>query len=168
MIQRSLFIFLITLQAGCTYFFVVDILSSMIDMPVAPISWEMREVLEVGAALGLIVGLVLGVLLMLRSRREIREARAKLGRAQSAFADLMDQRFDGWGLTSAERDIALFTIKGLNAAEISALRGTAEGTIKAQLTSIYRKSAVAGRNQLLGVFIEDLMADDLLLQSADQ
>lgn len=167
MIQRSLFIFMITLQAGCSYFFVVDILSSIIDMPIAPISWELREVLEVGAAFGLILGLVLGVILMLRSHREVREAHAKLGRAQSAFADLMDQRFNGWGLTSAERDIALFTIKGLNAAEISALRGTAEGTIKAQLTSIYRKSAVAGRSQLLGVFIEDLMADDLMSQKAD-
>ena len=56
---------------------------------------------------------------------------------------------------------ALLLIKGLSLAEIAALRETREGTIKAQSNAIYRKAEVAGRAQLVSLFIEDLMADDL-------
>ena len=71
----------------------------------------------------------------------------------------MQSRFTDWGLTSAERDVALFAIKGMSTQEIAVLRGTAEGTVKAQTNAIYRKAAVSGRSQLLSLFIEDLMHD---------
>ena len=41
-------------------------------------------------------------------------------------------------LSPAERDVALFQIKGLSVAEIAALRGTSEGTVKAQAAAIVR------------------------------
>ena len=71
--------------------------------------------------------------------------------------EIVDENFTKWGLTPAERDVALFTIKGLSLAEIADLRGTSEGTIKAQTNAIYRKASVSGRPQLLSLFIEDLM-----------
>ena len=46
-------------------------------------------------------------------------------------------------------------------AEIAALRETKDGTIKAQSNAIYRKSGVAGRAQLVSLFIEELMAEDI-------
>ena len=69
----------------------------------------------------------------------------------------MHERFDAWGLTAAEQDVALFAIKGLNTAEIAALRNTSEGTVKAQTNAIYRKAGVTGRPQLLSLFIDDLL-----------
>jgi hypothetical protein len=42
------------------------------------------------------------------------------------------------------------------------LRDTKQGTIKAQCAAVYRKADVAGRLQLLSVFLDDLMADDLI------
>ena len=74
----------------------------------------------------------------------------------------MEERFIEWGLTPAERDVALFAIKGMSTQEIAALRSTSEGTVKAQTNAIYRKAGVTGRPQLLSLFIDDLMDEDAL------
>lgn len=143
-------------QAFCTIFFVSDIVTSVLGLRAVPISWQVRELLEIGAALGLILGLVLGSLALFRARRAVADAQTRLRRAQGAFQDLLDERFAAWGLTPAERDVALFAIKGMSTAEISSLRGTSEGTVKAQTNAIYRKAGVGGRPQLLGLLLDDL------------
>ena len=51
---------LFVVQAACALFFVSDILASVLGLPIGPMPWELRELLEVGAAFGLIIGLVLG------------------------------------------------------------------------------------------------------------
>jgi DNA-binding CsgD family transcriptional regulator len=89
-----------------------------------------------------------------------------LRRASGAYMNLLDERFCEWGLTPAEKDVALFAIKGLATAEIAVLRATSEGTVKAQTNAIYRKAGVSGRSQLLSLFIEDLMRDEGVLRPA--
>ena len=76
------------------------------------------------------------------------------------FKAMVGGRFDEWNLTPAERDVAWFTIKGLSIAEIADLRGTSDGTIKAQSNAIYRKADVGNRLQLVALFVEDLVAAD--------
>lgn len=159
--KRALpFVALFVVQALCAFFFVSDILSSMIGFQTAPISWEMRELLEIGAAFGLVLGLILGGWMLLGALRGRNLAEEQLRRASGAFMDLLQERFGEWGLTPSEKDVALFAIKGLSTAEIAALRATSEGTVKAQTNAIYRKAGVSGRSQLLSLFIEDLMRDD--------
>ncbi len=148
---------ILVVQAACALFFVSDILFSVLGIYARPIAWRTREMLELGAALGLVLGLLLGAIAFWRLARDHRRTRARLDRASSAFVDLMEQRFGEWELTTSERDVALFAIKGLSTAEIAGLRGVAEGTIKAQTNAIYRKAGVNGRPQLLSLFIEDLM-----------
>lgn len=148
---------LVAVQAICAFFFVSDILMTLIGVRSSPINWQTRELLEIGAALGLVLGMALGWLQFRRLARAGRAAEEKLRRASSAFMDLMEERFAEWGLTTAERDVALFAIKGMTTSEIASLRGTSEGTIKAQTAAIYRKAGVGGRPQLLSLFIEDLM-----------
>jgi DNA-binding CsgD family transcriptional regulator len=148
---------ILTVQAVSAFFFVSDILSSLIGLRATPVSWRTRELIEIGAAVGLLLGLVLGALALRRSAAEARLAREKLRRASVAFMDLLEERFAEWKLTPAERDVALFAIKGLSTAEIAALRNTSEGTVKAQTNAIYRKAGVGGRPQLLSLFIEDLI-----------
>lgn len=149
-------------QAVCAFFFVSDILASIFGLRTTPISWQSRELIEMGAAIGLILGLVLGALTLRRTLRERNVAREGLRRASGAFMDLLEESFAQWGLTPAERDVALFAIKGMSTAEIAVLRATSEGTVKAQTNAIYRKAGVTGRPQLLSLFIEDLMRDDLV------
>lgn len=165
---RVALILIFSIQALCAVFFVSDILSSVLGLRTNPLSWEMRELLEIGAALGLILGLVLGALAMRKSFRDRHLAEERLRRASSAFFDLVEERFSQWGLTPAEREVALFSIKGMSTAEIGTLRKTSEGTVKAQTNAIYRKAGVSGRPQLLSLFIEDLMCGDTGKTAAPQ
>lgn len=155
-------VFILVVQAVCALFFVSDILFSVLGLYLRPIAWELREYLEIGAALGLILGLVLGAIAIVHISREHRQAKEKLRRASGAFMDLLEERFDHWGLTASERDVALFAIKGMSTQEIAALRNTSEGTVKAQTNAIYRKAGVSGRPALVSLLLEDLMVDPLL------
>jgi DNA-binding CsgD family transcriptional regulator len=158
--RKAVLAAILAVQALCALFFVSDILVSLLGLPVAPLPWELRELLEIGAALGLVLGLVLGALALRQAFREKRAVEERLRRASVAFMDLLEERFSEWGLTAAERDVALFAIKGLSTAEIAQLRTTSEGTVKAQTNAIYRKAGVSGRPQLLSLFIDDLMRED--------
>ena len=153
-------------QALCAIVFVSDVFSSIIGFESSALSWEMREILEIAAAFGLITGAVLGGLAMKRAVRDRNAAQERLRRASGAFLDLLEERFVEWSLTPAERDVALFAIKGMSTAEISVLRSTSEGTVKAQTNAIYRKAGVSGRSQLLSLFIDDLMRDDGTVRTA--
>lgn len=158
---RIALILIFVVQVACAFFFVSDILSSVLGLRASPMSWEMREFIEIGAAIGLVLGLLFGALALRKSFQDRRAAEEKLRRASTAFMELMEERFVEWNLTPAERDVALFAIKGMTTAEIAGLRNTSEGTVKAQTNAIYRKAGVAGRPQLLSLFIDDLMQDAL-------
>ena len=147
------------IQVVSAFFFIFDILSSWIGFWTVPLSWQSREILEIGAALGLLLGVAAGTVTLIRALRGRNRAEERLRLASAAFMDVLTERFAEWGLTPAERDVALFAVKGMSTAEIAALRETSEGTVKAQTNAIYRKAGVTGRSQLLSLFIDDLMRD---------
>lgn len=60
----------------------------------------------------------------------------------------------GWGLSQAEADVAIFVAKGFSNAEIAEMRGCAIATVKTQLGRIYQKSGLASRYQLIA-FVTD-------------
>jgi DNA-binding CsgD family transcriptional regulator len=151
---------LVTLQALCVAFFLYEIGSGLMDLG-GPIPWRLHELIEIGAALGLLVGLVLGLFALRNSFRRTRRAEERLREASGAFHELIEARFEEWGLTAAERDVALFALKGFSTSEIARLRTTSDGTVKAQSASIYRKAGVTNRAQLLSVFIEHLLGEDV-------
>ena len=158
--SRPALILLLVFETICAGFFLVDILSALLGIPQLP--WHIHEMVEIGAALGLLVGIfVIGRLFLLNVRRTAAAEQA-LKAASGAFGELLEERFTEWGLTPAERDVALFVIKGCPTAEIASLRDTSEGTVKAQTNAIYRKSGVSGRAQLVSLFVEDLMGDALV------
>lgn len=150
---------LLVAQVICAGFFLFSTLSALLGLP--PISWRARELIEIAAALGLIVGAVMGAVLAARALRRTAKVEGQLRLASGAFMDVLDERFAEWGLTPAERDVALFSIKGVSTADIAVMRNTSEGTVKAQTNAIYRKAGVSGRPQLLSLFIDDLMAGPL-------
>ena len=155
---------ILIVQILCAAFFVANILSSVLGL--VPINWQVSEYIELGAAFGLLLGVVLGVVVLRRTLARSARIEAQLHRASGAFMDVLESRFDSWGLTPAERDVALFAIKGLSGAEIAALRRVSEGTVKAQSNAIYRKAGVSGRGQLLSLFLDDLMVMPDAAQSA--
>ncbi len=152
---------LLATQLVCAVFFVSDILAGVIGLRSAPISWQVRELLEVGAAVGLLLGVGLGALALRQALGARKQAEQSLAQVQMAFRDHLDARFGAWQLTPAERDVAMFSIKGLSIQEIAQMRDTSEGTVKAQCNAIYRKAGVTGRGQLMSLFLDDLLAEEV-------
>jgi DNA-binding CsgD family transcriptional regulator len=160
MSERLLIIIAVLLQLiGCV-FFAGQIVIAPFGLTLRPVPWQMYEVLEMMAALALGLGVVIGVILMRRTQRMRARAELALRHASAAFGDVIAERFETWGLSKAEQDVAMFLIKGSSTAEIAQMRMTSEGTIKAQNAAIYRKAGVTGKTQLLSLFIEELFADD--------
>jgi DNA-binding CsgD family transcriptional regulator len=149
---------LILFQAMCALYFVLDVARDGRDgeSPVFHIGPELAATLGLVVAIGVQIKVLLDLL-----RRQERMAKG-LGVAAGALADLMEDYFRDWGLTTAEQDVANFTIKGYSIAEIAELRGSAEGTIKTHLNAIYRKANVPGRAQLVSVLVEDLLRAPLV------
>lgn len=151
------------LQLASGLFLLWDILGAVFGLASSPIAWVYYELAQIGAVIGLILGMVVSATLMVRSLRRQRAAEESLRLASGAFMDVLEERFADWELTPAERDVALFSIKGLSTADIAGLRSTSEGTVKAQTNAIYRKAGVSGRPQLLSLFIDELMTDPIAL-----
>jgi DNA-binding CsgD family transcriptional regulator len=148
---------ILVVQFFCAFFFILEILASVLSLPFAPLNWQFVELIEIGAALGLLLGVIMGAVAFRQSMRRTAKAEEALRLASAAFMDVLEEHFTEWRLTPAERDVALFAIKGMSTGEIAALRNTSEGTVKAQTNAIYRKAGVTGRPQLLSLFIDDLL-----------
>ena len=157
---RHLIAGVLAVQVLCAAFFVWDIVVTVLGLPVAPMSWAYVELIEIGAAVGLVLGVFVGAVLLRQAHARSEKAEKALRQARSAFRDMLEERFSEWSLTPAERDVAMFAIKGFSTQDIAELRGVSEGTIKAQTNAIYRKAGVSGRPQLLSLFIDELVEDD--------
>lgn len=82
------------------------------------------------------------------------EAESLLDRLGSA----LDERFEAWALTDAEREITVHVLKGLSYKEIASARGTSERTVRHQALTIYRKAGVAGRAEMAGLFLDVMLS----------
>lgn len=148
------------MQVIGSFYFSGQILLNIFGVSTRPLPWQISEALEIICALALLAGLVVGVLLYRRADQERRDMETALRRAGSAFGEVLDERFTEWNLSEAERDVAMFLIKGASTSEIAQMRNTSEGTIKAQNASIYKKAGVTGKTQLLSLFFEDMFQED--------
>lgn len=72
------------------------------------------------------------------------------------LSDVIAKQFTDWQLTSSEKEIAWFILKGLSLKETAAMRNTSEKTVRQQASSIYKKAGVSGRHAFSAWFIEDL------------
>ena len=99
-----------------------------------------------------------------RLDKELAATRAEAHRWSQEAKDVLkglgaaiDSQFEKWGLTPAERDIALLQLKGLRHKEIAELRKTSERTVRQQALAVYRKAGLSGRTDLAAFFLEDLL-----------
>ncbi|MGO4331334.1 helix-turn-helix transcriptional regulator [Cupriavidus sp. 2TAF22] len=74
------------------------------------------------------------------------------------FLQQIQEQFEKWRLTQAEKDIALLLIKGLTLDEIAAVRESRSKTVRQHATNIYAKAGLDGRHHLAAFFLEDLLA----------
>lgn len=165
--KPAVLIALIVVQSICAAIFLGDIVADLL-MPGAMQTEGRHAVLEAIATFGLIAAIfVEGRILMWLLRRKA-HLEDSLRSAQGAIQEVIDAEFSAWSLTPAERDVATFLVKGLSTGEITQMRGSAEGTVKAQLNAIYRKSGSANRAELMSLLIDTLMGQRPQASSLDQ
>ena len=138
--------------------FTVDFLSEVTGWKLlSALPWILHEIFT----LMTLVGLCVGMYFIARSYRlaasNTRYLAKQLDAAKGAFQSGIDEYFEEWGLSEAEKDIALLTIKGMTISEIAEIRQTKQSTIKTQSSAIYRKAGVASRSQLVSLLIEELL-----------
>lgn len=91
------------------------------------------------------------------AKQEGAEWRSRVKGLMDGLSSAIDQQFDRWGLSRAEKDVALLLLKGLSHKEVAQLRGRAERTVRQQALAIYRKANLSGRASLAAYFLEDLL-----------
>ncbi len=143
---------IVVVQAIAAVFFIAD---AAVD--IASGEWGLHILVEVLIALALLAGVALGAWQTRRMFETAHRNEQALQIARGAVAEIIARRFVEWHLTDAETDVALFALKGCETPEIADLRQVAEGTVRAQLTSIYAKAGVSSRHALSSLFLEDLI-----------
>lgn len=153
--------FVVAVQAVAAVFFIGDALADIRNAGPSP-----HIVIEAIIALALLGGVAVGALLVRRMWTDGRRRQAALAVAAGALSEVAAQRFREWRLTPAEADVAVFALKGFDVAEIAVLRGSAAGTVRAQLARVYEKAGVNSRSALASLFLEDLMTTPVILPEA--
>lgn len=149
------------------------VVSGTVDLILdAPESWRsghvLYEVLLIVGALAMAAVVWRGWLRTARSLAQTRRAlderqterdawRASAERALLGFGAAIDQELQRWGLTPAEREVALQLLKGQSHKEIAYATGRSERTVRQHAVAVYQKSGLRGRAELAAFFLEDLI-----------
>ncbi|MGB8332530.1 MAG: hypothetical protein WCE62_20570 [Polyangiales bacterium] len=72
------------------------------------------------------------------------------------LADALDQQFDRWALSPAEKETALL-LKGLSHKEIAKVQSVGDTTARQQARAVYKQAGLTVRHDLAACFFEDLM-----------
>lgn len=162
-----------TLRAVLGIVLVATIVGGAVDLILdAPTTWRSVHVLY---EVTLIVAAVVTSVLLWRgwweSRQALGESRRMLieraserdawrASAEAALAGLghaIDERFAAWGLTPAEREVALLLLKGRSHKQIAYTTRRSERTVRQHAVAVYQKSHLNGRAELAAFFLEDIL-----------
>ncbi len=93
----------------------------------------------------------------LAERQAERDAwRVRAGQALEGLGRAVSDQFTVWGLTPAEREVALLLLKGESHKEIGAATGRSERTVRQHAVAAYQKAGLGGRAELAAFFLGDL------------
>ncbi|MCF6216627.1 MAG: hypothetical protein L3J58_10695 [Emcibacter sp.] len=146
------------LSTVCTAFFALDVFGDIVlgrDFPNENIH-NIFELFVVILSLGAFIFHIRELNLFFKHHHKIND---QMRVASGKFAEVIGALFDEWKLTPAEKDVAIFLIKGMSFSEIALARNAKEGTVKAQSNAVYRKANVKGCHELLALFLDELLSD---------
>jgi DNA-binding CsgD family transcriptional regulator len=152
---------LITAQLICAVVFLLDVVADFYE----PAAMDWHLVPEALAVVALFVGIGFEIIYLLQILQRKASLERSIKMASSSLQSVIESHFDSWNLTPAERDVAALMVKGLSIAEIAGVRGSADGTVKAHLNAIYRKSNARNRAEVLSHIMDSLIDRPLLSPS---
>ena len=141
----------------------------ILDQPESWLSFHVVfELLMIAGALLMVTTLWMGWSRSARSvaalSRSLEQRRAERDRwresaeqALRGLGEAIDQQFDRWSLTPAEREVALLLLKGRSHKAIARQTDRSPQTVRQHAASIYEKGSLAGRAELAAYFLADLM-----------
>lgn len=146
----------ILLQAFAALFFVNDVFWDVYSGRLG-FHVDSHAAVEIMASVVLVIAILFEARLLGTLGAERRRMARDLEIARGELAKVIEREFDRWRLSPAEREVTWLAIKGFPIAEIARIRGAREGTVKAQLNSVYRKADVSGRTELVSGLVEGLL-----------
>jgi DNA-binding CsgD family transcriptional regulator len=102
-----------------------------------------------------------------RNRAERDAWRGSAQKLLDGLGRAIDEQFTRWGLTDAEREVALLLLKGYSHKAIAKATSRSEKTARQHAGAVYRKSGFGGRAELAAFFLEDLLLPDRAQRAAD-
>ena len=155
------------LLLACMAFFSFDVVADIVEHVLGNVPYNARElfhlIFEMLAVVGLGYALLTLRVYLRLIQSEAERSRETIHMLRGNFDEVLRDKFEDWGLTTAERDVTLLIIRGLSVADIAAARNTAPGTIKAQSTSIFRKIGVGSKTELMSTIIDEFLSSDQTL-----
>lgn len=146
-------------QFACAMFFASDAVYDSLDLSSSP-DTILHLITESIAAVVLIISIAFEYkLLAMLVKRKVQLERS-LSESQQSLNQIMEEQFERWGLTPAEFDVATYLFQGLPLNEIAIARTASAGTIKSQLSAIYRKAGVQSRAELLMIVIDSIYSTE--------
>jgi DNA-binding CsgD family transcriptional regulator len=152
-------VYLLFVQVTCGLILIVDVTSEVWTSLFAPYALVTRVHVFFETMATCMVAA--GALLTLRQIRflqnKVDDGVHRLRLLRSEFDDVLKGLFKKWQLSKSESDVALLTVRGLRISDIATNRRTKTGTIKAQLSTIFRKAGVSSRPELLALIMDELL-----------
>lgn len=161
------------LTLGLILIIVGGIVDLILDAPASWLSFHVFfELMMIAGALVFTTALWLGwwrareeanaLRASLRERNAERDAwKAAAEKSLLQFGAAIDEQFGKWGLTSAEREVALLLLKGYSHKHIAAETGRSERTVRQHATAVYQKAGLNNRAELAAYFLDALRLPSL-------
>lgn len=73
------------------------------------------------------------------------------------LSEAIDDQFERWHLSPAEKEVGPLLLKGLSHREVAEVRAVTEATARQQARAVYKKAGLSGRHELAAFLLEDLM-----------
>ncbi|MCR9157606.1 MAG: helix-turn-helix transcriptional regulator [Rhodobacteraceae bacterium] len=151
----------LAIMLSCMTFFTFDAVADLYTHMIERRPYSFEHTLHLGFEILAAIGLGYGALMLWRYNLLLRKTanshKEKIVLLRGSLEELIERRFAEWGLTAAEREVTLFILKGLATADIAAIRQTVEGTVKTQISSVFRKIGVRSRTELMSVFMDEFL-----------
>ena len=163
--------FVVGLYFLCSVFFGIDIIVEVTlefnDLGKITYFDALHLIMEILAEAALILAVILSLSSYFRLKESSKHNRDLVKAIRTGFDKVLNQKFDDWELTEAQKDIALLSARGQSIAQIVEVRDTRDGTVKAHLHNIYKKANASSRTELLAVLMDELLSSQVATEEAD-
>ena len=142
-------------------FFMFDVAFDLKDHVAHNLRYEIGELVhllfEIFAVFALGAGIFVTSQYMALLRQSKQNAELSLHHLRKDFGALMQDKFERWSLTPAEKDISVLLLKGLGTSEISEIRSTKLGTVKLQVHKVLQKAGATNRAEFMSLFMDEFL-----------